>query len=141
MDTAIFSHLNWLAVLVAGLAYFVLGAIWYSKLLFAKPWMRMSGVKMDDPNAKKGMVQTMLASLVLMIICSLGLAMFLSKLGPVEWMSGAKVGLIAGVCFSSTAICVSYLYEKRPFGLHVINSGYHVAGCVLAGIILSVWPK
>ena len=80
-------------------------------------------------------------SLVLMIVASLGLALFLSKIPPGEtaWMSGAKVGLVAGVCFSATGICISYMYEKRPWMLLFINAGYNVAGCVIAGIILSIW--
>ncbi len=138
MGTEIFSNLNWLAILAGGVAYFFLGAIWYS-FIFKNAWIKSSGVNVNDPNMKKGMVQTMLSSLVLMIICSLGLALFLSKVGPTSWMSGAKVGLVAGVCFSATGICISYLYEKRPWALHFINAGYNVAGCVIAGIILSVW--
>lgn len=140
MGTEIFSNLNWLAVIVAGLAYFVLGAIWYS-FIFKNAWIKLSGVNVNDPNAKKGVAMIMLSSLILMIICSLGLAIFLYKTGPTSWMSGAKTGLVAGVCFSATGICISYLYEKRPLGLHLINAGYNVAGCVIAGIILSVWPK
>ena len=138
MGTEIFSNINWLAVLVGGVAYFLLGAIWYS-FIFKNAWIKSSGVNVNDPNMKKGMAQTMFSSLVLMIICSLGLALFLSKVGPTSWMSGAKVGLVAGVCFSATGICISYLYEKRPWALHFINAGYNVAGCVIAGIILSVW--
>jgi len=141
MDTEIFSNLNWLAILVAGVAYFLLGAIWYS-FVFKNSWIKASGVNVNDPNMKKGVAQTMLASLVLMIIASLGIALFLSKIsGSSNWMTGAKVGLVAGVCFSATGICISYLYEKRPWMLHLINAGYNIAGCVIAGIILSVWPK
>lgn len=141
MNTELFSHLNWLAILVAGVAYFLLGAIWYS-FIFKNAWIKASGVNANDPNMKKGVAQTMLASLVLMIITSLGLALFLLKIeGAANWMSGAKVGLVAGVCFSATAISISYLYEKRPWMLHFINAGYNVAGCVVAGVILSVWPK
>jgi hypothetical protein len=138
MGTQIFSELNWLAVLVAGLAYFALGAIWYS-FLFKNSWIRLTGVNVNDPNAKKGVGGIMFASLVLMIISSIGIALFLNRVGPSSWMSGAKVGLIAGICFSATAISISYLYEKKPLGLHLINGGYNVAGCVIAGIILSVW--
>jgi Protein of unknown function (DUF1761) len=139
MGSEIFSHLNWLAIIAAGVAYFLLGAIWYS-FIFKHAWIKHSGVNVNDPNMKKGMAQTMIASLVLMIICSLGLALLLGKIVSTSWMSGAKLGLLAGVCFSATAICISYLYEKRPWMLHFINAGYNVAGCVIAGIILSVWP-
>ena len=138
MGTEIFSNLPWLHILVAGVAYFALGAVWYS-FLFKNAWIKSSGVNVNDPNMKKGMAQTMIASLVLMIVASLGIALFLSKVGGDSWMSGAKVGLVAGVCFSATGICISYLYEKRPWTLHFINAGYNVAGCVIAGIILAIW--
>ena len=140
MDTSIFSHINWLAVLVAGLAYFALGALWYSKLLFANSWIKLSGVNVNDPNAKKGMAQTMLTSLVMMIICCLGLALILYKMkAGGNWMTGAKVGLIAGICFSSTGISISYLYEKKPFSLQLINGAYNTVGCIVAGIIIAMW--
>lgn len=138
MGTDVFSNLPWLAILVAGVAYFALGAVWYS-FIFKNAWIKASGVNVNDPNMKKGVAQTMLASLVLMIVASLGLALFLSKTGVDSWMTGAKVGLVAGVCFSATSICISYLYEKRPWMLHFINAGYNVAGCVVAGIILAIW--
>jgi len=140
MGTDVFSNLNWLAVAAAGAAYFVLGAIWYS-LLFKNAWIRLSGVNVNDPNAKKGLAGMMVTSFVLMIIASLGIAVLLSKLSFVTLMSGVKVGLIAGLCFSATGISISYLYEKKPFGLHLINGGYNVAGCIIAGIILAMWPK
>lgn len=45
-------HVNYLAVLVASAAVFVLGWLWYSPLLFFKPWMRLRG--MDPVGAMAG---------------------------------------------------------------------------------------
>ncbi|MES1225993.1 MAG: DUF1761 domain-containing protein, partial [Bacteroidota bacterium] len=73
MGTEIFSHLNWLAILVAAVAYFALGAIWYS-FLFRDPWIKLTAVKMDDPNAKKGVAGIMVTSFLLIIICTIGIA-------------------------------------------------------------------
>lgn len=139
MSSDVFAHINWLAVLVAGLAWFFLGAMWYSKLLFAKPWIKATAINMEDPNLKTGMAQIMLTSLVLMIISCLGLAIFLAKMPLVNWMTGAKAGLVAALCFCVPAISISYLYEKRPLILHLINGGYNVVGALIAGIILGAW--
>jgi hypothetical protein len=138
MGTETFSHLNWLAIVVAGVAYFALGAIWYSAL-FRKSWVKASGVNVNDPNMKKGVAGMMLTSLVLMIIACLGLALFMSHISPQNWMTGVKAGLVAGLCFSVTGISISYLYEKKPLSLHLINGAYHTIGCVIAGIILAMW--
>jgi hypothetical protein len=140
MNTDLFSQINWLAVLVAAVAYFLLGAIWYS-FLFRDAWIKSSGVNVNDPNAKKGVAGIMIASFITIIVTSIGLAFFISRIGSAGWMSGLKVGLIAGVCFCAAAIWNSYLYEKRPLALHLINSFYNIVGCVIAGIIISIWTK
>lgn len=140
MNTDLFSNINWLAVLVGGLAYFVLGALWYS-VLFGKAWIKATGVNPNDPNAKKGVAGIMLSSLVLMIISSLGVAIFCARIGTIGgWMSGMKVGLVAGICFCATSISISYLYEKRPLSLYLINGLYNIIGCALAGIVIGLWP-
>ena len=36
------STINWLAVIVGGVAYFALGALWFSNVLFARPWSEAS---------------------------------------------------------------------------------------------------
>ena len=140
MNSALFSDVNWLAVLAGGLAYFLLGAVWYS-LIFKNAWIKASGVNPDAPGAKSGVAQIMIASLVLMIVASAGLGLLITKIGTFGWMSGCKIGLIAGVCFSVTGISISYLYEKRPAALHLINGLYNTCGCVVAGIIIGLWPK
>ncbi len=139
MNTELLSHLNWLAVLVAAVAYFAVGGLWYSKILFVKPWLKYTGLDPNAPGAKKGVGQIMFTSFILMVITVIGLAIFLSKVGPSSWMSGAKTGLVAGFCFSAMSLSICYVYEKKPLGLHLINGAYHVVGCIVAATILSVW--
>lgn len=94
---------------------------------------------MNDPNAKKGVGALFLSSFVLVIITSIGLALLIARIGSGGWMTGLKVGLVAGICFCAAAISNSYLYEKRPLALHLINSLYNIVGCIIAGIIIAVW--
>jgi hypothetical protein len=138
MNTEIFSHINWLAVLVGGLAYFFLGAIWYSAL-FGKKWQSYNEVLMSDPNAKKGAAGIMVFSAILMLVCALGLAILATRFGVSGWSGGLKLGLVTGVCFAATAVHISYVYEKRPLGLHLINGLYNVAGNIIAAIIICSW--
>lgn len=39
---------NWLAVLLCAVSSLVLGGIWYSPALFAKPWQRAAGLSEDQ---------------------------------------------------------------------------------------------
>lgn len=138
MNTEILNHINWLAVLVGGLAYFFLGAIWYTSL-FGKKWQSYNAALMSSPDAKKGAVAAMIISVMLMLVCSLGLSLLAVRFGILGWMGGLKLGIVTGVCFAATAIHISYVYEKRPLGLHLINGLYNIAGNIIAAIIICSW--
>jgi len=138
MNADLFSQVNWLAVLVAALAYFFLGAIWYSAL-FRNAWIKATGANMNDPNVRKGFASILIGSFITILITTIGLALIITKITSSGWMTGCKIGLIAGICFSAATICNSYLYEKRPIALSAINSLYNIVGCVIAGIIIAIW--
>jgi len=133
------SNLNWLHVLVATIAYFILGAIWYS-FLFQKPWIRYQNIDTSNPEAKKGVGMIMFLGFVWTFIICTGLAILVFKtplLGGV--LSAVKLGLTTGVCFSALTISMTYLYLKKPFALHLIDGLYHVVGQIIAALILVLW--
>ena len=139
MDTSYFSSINWLAVLVAAIAYFSLGAIWFSKPVFGARWIALHKINMDDPEVKKGVGAIMFGSFLLMLLATIGLAILVARFHFHEAISGIKLGLFTGICFASTAISVTYLYIKKPLASHFIDNLYHVVGQVIAAIILCVW--
>lgn len=136
---SLFANVNWLAVLVAALAYFALGALWYSKALFAAKWLTFTKIEALNPDATKGMAALMFFSFLLMLVTCVGLSVLRSRLGLEGWMSGLKLGALAGLCFGLTAISISYLYEKRPTGLHLINGAYTLLGNIIAAVIICSW--
>jgi hypothetical protein len=138
MDTAFLTNLSWLHILVAALAYFALGALWYSAL-FQKQWIAYHGLDVNDADAKKGAGMIMLASFIWMFITCIALAIIVNKLQLNNVVSGIKWGLLTGVCFATAAISISYMYVKKPLGLHFIDGLYHVVGQVIAAVILCVW--
>ena len=59
-------EINWIAVVVAAVACFLLGGLWYSPVLFGKAWQRETGL--TDEQLKNGnMVKIFGLSLVLCI--------------------------------------------------------------------------
>jgi len=138
MLTNTLSNLHWLAILAGAAAYWILGAIWYSPALFAKPWVKMHNIKMDDPDAKKGMASLFIGSFILMFVASTGLGILSTLLYIPDVMHAAKLGLLVSVCFSFTAIAIGYLYTKRPSGLYAIDGAYQVIGTILASIVIKL---
>ena len=140
MNTEFFETINWIAVFCGALGYFALGALWYSKILFAPKWIEYTKVDASDPNAKKGMGLLMLMSFVWMFITALGIAILRERMPEISgWMGGVKLGAITGFFFGTAAISISYLYEKRPVGLYWINGGYTLLGNIIAAVIICSW--
>ena len=140
MNAEIFSHINWWAVLVAGAAYFMLGALWYSKALFGNKWIKLVNIDTTNPDLKKGMGGMMLSTLVLVLIVSVGLALLIRMISFGDnYIYGIKLGLLTGLTFATTAVSINYVYERKPANLYLINNGYHVVGHVLAATILVLW--
>ena len=129
-------HLNHMAILVAALIQFFLGALWYS-LFFAKPWMALTG---HNPGERpKGAIVAMFSSFIGGLILSLVLAHVVawSGVGTVGW--GAVIGFICWLGFIAAPLLSETLYEKRPYRLFAINSGYWLVSLLISGALLAVW--
>src|SRR5690348_18355401 len=93
-------HVSYLAVLVAAVAAFVLGWLWYSPLLFFKPWMRLRGL---DPDAAMAGAKMPVGKLVIEFARCLVLAGVIARLvallGVASWMAAVHAGLFLGIGF------------------------------------------
>jgi hypothetical protein len=139
MNTGIFSDINWLAVIVATIVYYALGAIWYS-FLFQKKWVAYQGIDMNNPDAKKGVAGIMVTAFVLFFIVTLGIAILVARLDPLGGVSsGLRIGLLTGFFFSAMVLSITYLYTMKPLGLHLIDGLFHIVGQVIVAVILCVW--
>lgn len=135
----IIQHLNWLAVLVSAIAYFSLGAIWFNPKILGTAWMQGHGLANPTEEDKKKVPMLMAATLVLCFFGAAVMGYFCYAVNSWDWMRGAKLGLLAGLGFSTIGIGMSYMYTKKSLKLIIIDSSYHVVGLMICGIIMSVW--
>jgi len=131
-------HFNHLAVLASALILWVLGAIWYSPALFAKPWMAALGIVMN-PGKKKGLAAGMVASLVGDIIVAFVLLHMILWSGAGSFAEGAFVGFLCWLGFFAATQFPQGIYERRPWQLFAINAGYWFVGLLIVGGVLAVW--
>ncbi|MEN1726843.1 MAG: DUF1761 domain-containing protein [Pseudomonadota bacterium] len=133
-----FEHINWLAVIVATLASFMIGALWYSEALFAKPWRRALGLTMDD--LRSGHVgRTFLTAFVAMFIAAIGFSLVLGDASG--WKVGLHWGLIVGLLIASPALALHNAFERKPFSFWAINAGYSSITFAVYGLIIGAWPS
>jgi len=133
----IFHSLNNLAILVSAIILWVLGAIWYS-LLFAKPWLELTGVK-REPGKRDGMLLGMTASFLCDLVLSLILSMLIMWSNATGFKYGAVIGVLVWMAFIAATTLPQGLYEKKPFKLFAINSGYWLLGLFIVGGLLGSW--
>lgn len=126
---------NWLAVLAATVAAFVLGGLWYSPVLFGKAWQKAAGL--SDETLKAGNPAVIFGgAFVLAFIAS---AMFAMFIGPMTLGPAAAAGFAAGLCWVATSFGINGLFERKPLALTLINGGYHTVQFTLIGAILGAW--
>jgi surface polysaccharide O-acyltransferase-like enzyme len=130
---------NYLAVVVAAIAYWVLGAVWYGAL-FAKQWMALE--HMTEEQAKSmNRVLPYIISFVLSILIAYVLAQIIHWRNANTASLGAAVGVILWVGIVGPITFTTYMHEMRPKSLFAINEFYPLAGLILMGAILGAWKK
>lgn len=132
------AEINLLAVLVCGVLYMAIGALWYSPLLFANAWMKLIGK--TEAELKEGFNPVVyLYSFILSLLMAYFLAHFAAALGANSVLSGIRLGFYAWLGISVPTMLPSYFFERRPFKLFAINSFYPLVTLMLMGIILALW--
>ena len=132
-----------LPVLVAAAATMVVGFIWYSPFLFAKPWTILMGydpndkAKMDEMRKGAGKTYT------LAFVASLASAFVLAKIIDVASVNsalyGMKVAFAVWLGFVTTVQLTGALFGRQPTKLYLINTGYQLVCYLVMGAILAVW--
>ena len=130
-----FGAVNYLAVLAAAVASFMLGWIWYSGL-FGKAWAKETGKSMDQ---MANPAKAMMLDFVAIVITSFSLELLVIFLGVVKVTGGLKLGLLCGIGISAMTILPDFIYENRSMKLFSITAAYQTLSMVVMSVILSVW--
>ncbi len=133
--TQALSHVNWLAVLAASVAHFVLGGIWFAAL-FGKQYFAALGIA-DRPPQKPGVI-FIIGPFVCGAVTIAMTAILLHALGVTTYGDALTLGLLVGVGYLSAMtlnIAINPLFP-RPFAYALINAPMFVIGSLMASAIL-----
>ncbi len=136
-------NLNLLAVLIAAISTIAVGFLWYSPVLFAKPWMREMGYDPNDKAKVKEMQKTAgpayLASFLASIVSAFILALFFHEMHVQSLHIALLIAFHVWLGFVATVQLTGVLFMKQSMKLFAINTGYQLACYLVMGAILSVW--
>jgi hypothetical protein len=139
----VFMCVNLWAVLSAAAATMVIGFLWYSPFLFAKPWMIAMGYDPADKDRIAAMQKSAGPKYGIAFLASLLTAFMLGKvifnLAISTALYGMKVGFAVWLAFVMTVQLTDMLFGNRPRNLFLINTGYQLACYLVMGAILGKW--
>ncbi|PIR74262.1 MAG: DUF1761 domain-containing protein [Candidatus Magasanikbacteria bacterium CG10_big_fil_rev_8_21_14_0_10_47_10] len=136
-------EVNYVAILVAAVASFVVGWIWYGPL-FGKPWMKMMGMTEKDKEAgKKKMGQSMALGFAAQLVMAYVIAHFIggwSQSAPeipamkiaLQTAFWLWLGLVATIQLGAV------LWENKSWNLYLLNAIHWLVALLVMASTL-VW--
>lgn len=133
-----YTPVNYFSVLLASLASMVVGFVWYSPLMFAKPWMKhmkLDAKKLKESQKKMGKTYGM--SFITTVVTAGVLALLLNTSLVITMTEGLMLGGVVWLGFVATTMFTGVLFSEMPVGLFLINSGYQLASILVMSAVLT----
>ena len=141
MTFDVLSELNWLAVLVGAVVYFVLGALWYSPMLLGRPWQRSIGWDPERTPPQMSPI-TYVVPFLAYVVMAIAVGMLAKATGSDNATEGLILGLVVGVGLSLAHTLIDATFDPNkpePWTWFAINGAYHTIGLIIVAVIVSVW--
>ncbi|TMI76544.1 MAG: DUF1761 domain-containing protein [Bacillati bacterium ANGP1] len=129
--------MNWVAIVVAAIAQFIIGWIWYGPL-FGKTWMSMMGMSQQSMS-REGMGKTMVLTFIGSLVTAAVLSMLVGWMGAKTLSTGIAAGFWAWLGFVATVTLGGVLFAKMSWNLYILNNAYQLISLAVMGAILAKW--
>lgn len=140
MSLDLLGDVNWLGVVVATIAYFALGAVWYLPQTFGSVWMRSMGWEPRPDERPRPAIYA--APIVTSLVAVTAVAMIAEAAGADGLGDGLVLWLVVGVGIAASLFFVTAIFEPtkpQPMTWFAITAGYHLVGLLIASLLLSLW--
>lgn len=133
--------INWIAVIVATVVYFALGAVWFApQTPLGRAWVAASGYESPASGAMSSNLFYLVPAAT-SLVGVLATALLARATGTDTLGEGIVLGLVVGIGYAVTIVITTAAFEfskPRQWTWGVISASYHAVGLLLAAIILSV---
>ncbi|MEO1139052.1 MAG: DUF1761 domain-containing protein [Pseudomonadota bacterium] len=131
--------MEFLNVLVAAIASFAAGAVWYMRL--ADPWMEAAGVQKgpDGKPANSADPRPYIVGFLATLLVA-GMMRHVFALGGIDTLGeGLVSGFGIGLFLAAPWLVTNYSFAGRPIRLMLIDGGYSTLGCTVIGFVLTLF--
>jgi hypothetical protein len=133
----LFVELNWLAVVVATLAWFAFSAIWYSIPPLSKAWA--GAARVDTSGDGPPLALLFIPTLIGYFVTTVAIGLLVAGTGTETLAEGIILGAVLGVGFGMVGALVNQVYESKGSTYFLINGVNAVIAYAIVAAILAVW--
>lgn len=131
------SDLNWFAVVVAALAWYVIAAIYFARPLLGRTWERAAGVSL--PADYRPPPATLVITLVAYFVAAVAIGLLVRGLGITEVGNAIELAAILAIGIIGVHVISSATYEQRSKSLLWLYGGNALIGFSVMAVILALW--
>lgn len=129
-------ELDWLAIVVATVAMFVFGWLWYGPL-FGKKWSAANGIAMGGGTPEP---KVMALGFVQVFLLNIGVAFFVPALhhmfqNPASFETLVVSAFVLAFFVVGAAMLASVIYLKKSWTVWGIDFGYYFIGIAIAAYV------
>ena len=107
-----FGGLNWVAVIVAAVVYFVIGAAWFAPAVFGRPWMAAIGFDESRPRPEMNPM-SYAGPALFYLIASIATGLLAAATGTDTLGEGAILGLVVGVGYALVVTATDAVFDPN----------------------------
>jgi hypothetical protein len=132
------TEIHWLAILIAAVAGFGVGAVWYSAL-FGKMWMEARGLTEEQIRAGSGNPGVLFGlTFLLDLLMAFVLDHVLGTYGVPGLGTAAMVAGGIALGFVIPAMAINYLFQQATLKHFLIDAGHWLVVFLVMGVVLSL---
>lgn len=140
-------EINYLAILIAVVANFILGFIWYTPL-FGKVWGKEMGFDMTQKPPAGALVKGMVIMIIGNFLMAYVFAHFIAVWNPATWgLAPTEIPVVPRALTAAFFTWIGFFvpmdlntvaWEMKSWKLFFINTSYHLLALIVVALILIV---
>ncbi|EKD65361.1 MAG: hypothetical protein ACD_50C00112G0005 [uncultured bacterium] len=136
-------EVNYLAIIFAGVFSMAIGFLWYSKMLFGKPWMKLSGyteegIKKAQKEMGKLYALSFVATLVSAYVLSHVIVLSENFYDYSRLATGISSAFWMWFGFIMPVQLTGEIFGSKKWTLFAINTGYQLTAILAMGFVIAV---
>jgi hypothetical protein len=136
------TELNWIAVAIGFVLFFVVGAIWFGPKTFYPTWVRLMGLELPEGQGlgRHGMAFVFGLTALGALVQVVALASIIHFVDPsMGALGGALTGLLVGIGITAAGSLSHRLFSGQGIRVWLIEVGGDIVALTLAGLVIGAF--